>query len=274
MPTLQQLQQCILQVANRNRSDGCHRNALPELIRVWQDSVDGRESHHILLGLQRCLQRRDAVSWLQTPSTGLRCIWWPKGMVSGQLVCVLSSRIGRDWSTKQAWVSFLRQIVTGLEPRREVLLTSPKTTCDPFVSILGSDGIQPLVVVCPMQDTNSTWLRECLAAPSTPANPSRAIVSPPLEAPAITDSVPVGDACLLALADVAFVLRLRPNGNLCRLLTQMMPHADLLSVRLVMQTGEIGSQIAEDLLRLGATRYDRQRGIAQCGKPFECRRQV
>ena len=190
---------------------------------------------------------------LQTPMLGLRAVWWPQGRVHGQFVCVLSSRIGRNLSTKSLWLFGLRQVVTGLEPRRQILLTAPRTTCHPFVSQLAQDGIQPLVMVDSFAGKTVSWLDRCFVRSKSSQWAMRAIVSPPLAKKPVSPIGPNLDACLLSLASTVFVLGLRSQGRLIRLLSWRISLPDPPAVRLVTSTGELDRRLSTRLVGQGAT---------------------
>ncbi len=255
MSELSKLNEVLLRVVagRRKTAGGREPNLLPELLKAWQRNTHDLPAGRIASRLQACQKRRGMLFCVRSSLLGLRAVWWPQGVVHGQLVCVLSSRIGRNLASKPLWMLALRQVVTGLDPRRQILLTAPRTTCHLWVSQLAHEGIQPLVVVDSFAGKIESWLERCFVRPSRCQAPIQAIVSPPLHEESPPSIGPVLDACLLSLASTVFVLGLRSHGGLIRLLLSRVSLPDPPSVRLVTVTGQVDKRLTKELIGQGAT---------------------
>ncbi len=254
------------------------RDLLPSMVRAWQTSSDASD----VSTADRCSQRlailrerQDSggqLTW-NIPGTasgtaatwlGNRLAWWPRGVLAGRRVGLVSSRLGRRLDRQKAWFAALRTACIRLDPTRDILLTSEAITSQRFVQRCGQlFGVPVLCLEIERESERALqrWSQRILAseAPSS-SSQHRVYLSPSVaagESQQMSDeqvTTPARDRAMIALSELLIALHIRPNGNVHRLLESRLARPDYppASVFLALGDGLVPRKIAEPLMDLGA----------------------
>ena len=195
---------------------------------------------------------------------GGRLAWWPRGVPQGRRVGLVSSRLGRNVDQQRPWFAVLRTACMKLDPSRDLIVTSDSIASHRFVQRCGAlFGVPVLNVLIDRRDSLSTrrWGQHVLTSDAaSPGVCHLAYVSPPVSEAA--DSwvhgdlvgLPLADRLIAAISDRLIALRVRPDGNLDRLLSARLgqPGFAAASVFLALGPDLVRRTVAERLMDLGA----------------------
>ncbi len=231
------------------------------------------------------LSERSFATWISP-----RLLWWPSGVPEGRKVAWVSSRLGRAIDQRDDWFAVLRTAAAKLDPRHDLLLTSPHTTTDRFLARAAClFGLRWLRIVLPSEvgrianpSHNTTadgeptlrplidWLTRlrCRLFAAACAESSdeddiewwSTFLSPPLTSEKAlpselaTCSTPLADRVLMVASDRLVVFQLRANGNLHRLLRARLDDDawPVGSVHLALGAQLVPAKLAEPLQDQGA----------------------
>ncbi len=231
------------------------------------------------------LSERPFAAWISP-----RLLWWPRAVPEGRKVAWLSSRIGRAIDQRDDWFAVLRTAAAKLDPRHDLLLTSPHTTTDRFLARAAClFGLRWLRIVLPSEVGRIANPSHKTTAHSEPTLPSlidwltrlrrhlfatacaesrhedsveywSTFLSPPLTLEAALPSelatccTPLADRILVVASDQLVVFQLRGDGNLHRLLRARLDDDawPVGSVRLALGPQLVPAELAEQLQDQGA----------------------
>lgn len=177
-----------------------------------------------------------------------RFMFWPRGVVRGRRIGLVSSRLGRRLEARTAWFDALRTTCARLDARNNVLVTAGATTTDPYIRRCGElFGLRILKLQMPScSQSLAAWFEQLVFSDSPGDQTDCVFVSPALETSAddsARDSVqnngkgkdnannnnddvelPLRDQCVVNLCDRVIALSVRRNGNLHRLIKARLGH--------------------------------------------------
>ncbi len=197
---------------------------------------------------------------------GWRLMWWPCALLEPRRVAILSSRLGRALERREPVIDALRTLCVNLAPRQHSLVTCESTATDRLVRHCGQLFGLTVVSIQPpkVRMDLAHWLKRLKRLPrqaSVQAGQLPVFLSPPLpRAPNEREvQLPQLDQVVAHQADDLFVLHLRPDGNLHRLLPSLLSRRRERPrlVFLAIGNGLVPGQLADGLLRAGAVGWHR-----------------
>jgi hypothetical protein len=251
------------------------RDLLPPIIDVWNrldGSCDDADSSVLrprrdawirlhLAGGQMTwgIPSPTAAAWL-----GTRLAWWPRGVLRGRRVGLISSRLGRNIEQHKAWFAALRTACIRLDPACDLLLTADSSALHRFVRRCGQLFGVPALCIEVGQENRLTQWADRIATREAAADATRAWADVSLSPPSrINDAgpnlrelaaTPVADRAVMALGDLLIVLHIRPGGHVHRLLDARLSCADFPTASVFLALGDdfVPRKIAEPLMDRGA----------------------
>lgn len=212
---------------------------------LWRDDVADGPAACLTVGIPdtRDSVQHDAVR-PENPCPEVlrnRLIWWPRGMVTGRRIAIVSSRTGARHDQHAWWYDLLRTVVLRVD-RAEECLVSVRGTASHEAVWRAAElfGIPRLNIStddrCVDRQELVAWLNErlqgvCQPDPSAAAIEFSAEVSPVLsdvshpEDSRPAASHPDRDAVLCSAGDRSYVLACRSGGHVHRLLTARLDSA-------------------------------------------------
>jgi hypothetical protein len=234
---------------------------LPSLILAWKDAVESRsgkaaKSAARALDLLQCFQQAGAMMTRGFPGIdpdrsgrwlGDRLVWWPQGVPPGRRVGLVSSRLGRNVDRQRLWFGTLRTACMKLDPEHDLIVTSDSIAPHRFVQRGGAlFGVPVLNVLIDRTDNPSMrrWGQRVLASGICGSDfHCAATLSPPLSEAAAgrvhrdLADLPLADRVIAAICDQLIALRVRPDGNLERLLAARLGQGDFAAASVFLALG-------------------------------------
>jgi len=220
-----------------------------------------------------------ATHWL-----GERFLWWPHGRLTGSLIGVASSRLGRRLDTQTDWFTVFRAAYSKIDRDQDVLLTAAATTPDRYVRRAAElFGVRVVSMICPREsEPIQTWFKRIRQLEAMPREAIHQVYVSPELSSAADDSanhvylanLPLRDRAVVSLAERLLVFHLRHDGHLemlvgARLDDPVWPTA---SVFIALGEDLVDREIADDLLDRGAVGWVvldtlRHEAARRCARP-------
>jgi hypothetical protein len=161
-----------------------------------------------------------------SPWFGERLMRCPDGFWTQRRVALVSSRIGRSLDLRSDWLQAFRSAVLRSAAAGQLVLTSRGTTCDRLLISVGRVLQIPLAYVegpgaardVALWLTHSSLHRYSRPPPGIASVSISPSLGPIERAESPADTLPMGDRLLAMLADDLYVLYVRRQGTLARLL--------------------------------------------------------
>jgi hypothetical protein len=192
---------------------------------------------------------------------GMRLVWWPRGIPTGQRVGLVSSHFGRNLNQSRDWFRMFRAACAKVDRRHEVIVTAATTTTHEFARRAAElFDLRLLLLTPPGKDQDCrSWLHR-LAGQSWPAEPCYdAHVSPTLETGLVCVSrelvqLPLADRILMAMSERLLLFHVRRRGKLLPLIKLRLtdPTWRPQSVYVALGPKLVPRPIADELLTAGA----------------------
>lgn len=205
------------------------------------------------------------VCWL-----GQRAYWLPRGVMNGQRVGIVSSRLKRAPALQASILQALRLSMTAVEGSSQQIVASAGTSLYDYVEQCATTFGVPLLRVSTPIDPGSSknWLEEIVRT-SGSSSEFELLVSPDASSLGIDASpdsgstltalqqLPIRDRVLALMSDRLFVLTLRRNGNWWKLLQFGFANGlwDAGTVRAIMGQGLCTEEVGRELQNLGAVAW-------------------
>jgi len=193
--------------------------------------------------------------------TGLRLVWWPRGIPMGQHVGLVSSHLGRNLSQSHDWFRVFRAACAKVDRRREVIVTAATTTTHEFARRAAELFDLRLLLLTPpgkSQDFRS-WLDSIAGRPWPVTRCYDAHISPTLAEDQAGFSreliqLPLADRILMAMSERLLLFHLRRRGKLLPLIKLRLadPAWRPQSVYVALGPELVPRRIADELLASGA----------------------
>ena len=245
-------------VAHQRAPGAVSRRRAQRMVTWFESQV-----HHgarLTWGLPTC-HPQEVSQWL-----GPRLAWWPQGIPRGNLVGLVSSRLGRALDLRSDWFAVLRAACAKLDDTHDILLSPASTATAPYVERCADlFGLRLLRVIIPNQPhaSCSGWLRhirqlsvqDCSAQHGTQVFVSPALKTEPAgQAEDELSLLPLADRLVVAASDRLVVLHLRRHGNLHRLIHARLSRQTWPMGSVLVAMGEqlIDARLAGQLLAMGA----------------------
>ena len=204
-------------------------------------------------------------SWL-----GQRAYWWPRGVLNGQRVGIISSRLKRALALQTPILQALRWSMTAVEGSSQQIVASAGTSLYDYVEQCASTFSIPLLRASTPADQSSSkkWLEEIVQTSGSPSE-FELLVSPDASALRVDTSpgsgstatalqqLPARDRLLALMSDRLFVLSLRRNGNWWNLLQFGFANGlwEAGAVRAIMGQGLCTEEVGSELQNHGAVAW-------------------
>ncbi|MFV2067551.1 MAG: hypothetical protein ACC645_11270 [Pirellulales bacterium] len=198
-------------------------------------------------------------------SSECRLVWWPDGLPTGRWTGVASSRLGRQFEARQSWFAALQSLCRAMDAANDWLVAVDATAAEQFVRRAAELFHRNVLSVDVCQQPNrglEAWLRRVSSPRPNDRNGAvcQAYVGPPIGTRLRLDrqedvSVPPArDRVLVLLADLLWVLHIRPGGHIERLVRRRLadPATPPASVIIAVGKGLVDRPLSDALLRLGA----------------------
>lgn len=195
---------------------------------------------------------------------GHRLAWWPRGIPPGRRIGLASSRLGSAPDLHELWFVVLRAACEKIDREHDLLLSATSTATARYVERCAAlFGLRVLRIEVPDDDAMALdkWFDWIQSRQDYDTQLPHQVVflSPPIQSmdgcvPGPIRDVPVRDRAIVALSDQLFIFRVRPNGNLDRLVRARLsdPMWPVASLYVAIGPTLVQTEMADAYMHLGA----------------------